>query len=107
MYQSGNGYEGDWVDNQRVGKGKMVWTDGAVYEGDWVNDVREGTQQWYNNDDHPQEKVLCGGKTVEYTRVIGRTTDVVEWGRNPTQMVMSTLDNGNLERDMYVNFHFN
>ena len=35
-YKSGNIYEGDWVDNDKHGKGTMTWkTRNETYTGDW------------------------------------------------------------------------
>ena len=30
------------MNNNRVGKGKLIYRDSTIYEGDFVNDVREG-----------------------------------------------------------------
>lgn len=35
-------YEGNWVDDERSGQGKLLWKDGAVYEGEFQNDMRNG-----------------------------------------------------------------
>ena len=31
-------YEGNWCENKRTGKGKLVRASGDVYEGDWFDD---------------------------------------------------------------------
>jgi hypothetical protein len=31
----GSKYEGQFKDNMRHGRGKMIWKDGSNYEGDW------------------------------------------------------------------------
>ena len=36
-------YEGDFVNGEKHGKGKLVTFDGDVYEGDWTHDKRHGT----------------------------------------------------------------
>ncbi|MDR0552934.1 MAG: hypothetical protein LBG13_02475, partial [Holosporales bacterium] len=33
-------YEGDWKNDKREGKGKIVYVNGNVYEGDWKNDKK-------------------------------------------------------------------
>lgn len=35
-------YEGQWHDEKRHGKGKLLWTDGSFFEGQWVNDKANG-----------------------------------------------------------------
>lgn len=41
-WTSGAYYEGDFIDGHRTGKGKYVWTNGNVYEGDFVNGAQTG-----------------------------------------------------------------
>ena len=35
-------YIGDFLNNHRTGKGKLIWRDGQLYEGDFVHDVMQG-----------------------------------------------------------------
>jgi hypothetical protein len=36
MYKSGNSYDGQWVDNIRNGKGRMIWKNrDEEYNGEW------------------------------------------------------------------------
>lgn len=35
-------YDGDWKENQRCGKGKMIHLDNYEYDGAWENDVANG-----------------------------------------------------------------
>ena len=35
-------YDGDWRDDKRNGKGKMMWPNGHTYEGDFVDGYRTG-----------------------------------------------------------------
>ena len=41
-YTNGDIYEGDWVNDKRHGRGKMIYKTGDIYEGNWVNDKRHG-----------------------------------------------------------------
>lgn len=49
-YDNGDKYEGQWKDDQKLGKGNnpnnklgtMIYSNGDRYEGDWKNDLREG-----------------------------------------------------------------
>mgnify|MGYP003682047699 CR=1 FL=1 len=41
-YDSGNTYEGDFINGIKQGKGIFIWTDGDQYEGDWVNGEKYG-----------------------------------------------------------------
>jgi hypothetical protein len=35
IYDDGGFYEGDWKEGMKHGKGKMIFDDGLIYEGDW------------------------------------------------------------------------
>ncbi len=35
-------YNGNFEDNKRSGKGKLIWKSGAKYEGDFENGLRNG-----------------------------------------------------------------
>ena len=35
-------YEGQWVNNQRSGKGHYIWANGDDYEGEWKNNMADG-----------------------------------------------------------------
>ena len=45
QWASGNSYKGYFKDDERHGRGKMIWTEGAnsmsetVYEGDWERGI--------------------------------------------------------------------
>ena len=41
-YNDGNIYEGDWVNNQRFGKGVLKFKDGNKYEGEFSTDLING-----------------------------------------------------------------
>ena len=41
-YSWGDVYEGDWENGNKHGKGTYKWTDGRVYVGDWKDDLRSG-----------------------------------------------------------------
>ena len=40
--ETGNSYEGDWVYDNRTGKGRFTWANGNYYEGDFVEGKRTG-----------------------------------------------------------------
>ncbi len=42
IWNDGGSYDGDWADDKRNGKGKIVWKDSSNYYGDWVEDFRTG-----------------------------------------------------------------
>jgi hypothetical protein len=42
IYSNGSYYEGDWINNERNGKGKQIYSDGSYYEGYWINNERNG-----------------------------------------------------------------
>lgn len=50
VWQNGDRYEGEWVDDKKYGRGTMVWANGNRYEGEWVGDkkYRRGTLVWAN-----------------------------------------------------------
>ena len=41
-WANGGSYEGDWVDGKRTGKGVHRLSDGSIYEGDWVDGKMTG-----------------------------------------------------------------
>jgi len=41
-WKEGTVYEGDFINGVRTGKGKLKWTDGGHYEGDFLNNLRHG-----------------------------------------------------------------
>lgn len=40
VYENGDVYYGDWVDDIRDGKGKLEYKNGDVYEGDFFNNEK-------------------------------------------------------------------
>ena len=42
-WDSGDVYDGNWVDGNMTGIGTYVWSNGNKYEGDWLNDTRTGS----------------------------------------------------------------
>ena len=47
-YASGSEYKGDWVDNQKCGRGMMTWLETAEsYEGEWEKDKPHGWGTYY------------------------------------------------------------
>ncbi|WP_350285853.1 hypothetical protein [uncultured Croceitalea sp.] len=47
LLDTGSRYEGEWLDNQRHGKGSFYWPDGEHYEGAYENDKRNGLGTYY------------------------------------------------------------
>jgi len=50
-WYNGNTYEGDWKAGKRTGIGVFTWINGDVYSGDWVESEMTGTGKliWCNN----------------------------------------------------------
>ena len=42
FFKNGDKYQGEWIDNKRVGRGRMEYVNGDVYDGEWAEDVRAG-----------------------------------------------------------------
>lgn len=40
--ENGVTYQGQWVNNQRSGYGRQIWSDGSVYEGLWADNMANG-----------------------------------------------------------------
>ena len=58
-YTNGDVYEGQWHNDLKEGKGKMIRVNGEVYEGDWKNGKMHGYGTLtYNN-------VMIGKRVVE------------------------------------------
>ena len=52
---NGNNYEGDWQNNTKHGKGKMIYINGDVYDGAWQNDKKHdifGRIKYHNGDNY-------------------------------------------------------
>ena len=48
--EDGNVYTGQWLDNQKHGKGVMIWENGDKYEGQWRDGKISGRGKcWYRN----------------------------------------------------------
>jgi hypothetical protein len=43
-------YDGAFKDNQRNGRGKMMYEDGSIYEGEWKDDRHHGSGKWLSVD---------------------------------------------------------
>ncbi len=39
---NGDIYKGNWVKNQRVGRGICIFADGSLYQGEWNHDLPDG-----------------------------------------------------------------
>jgi len=42
LFSNGNQYIGDFLDNKRSGKGKLIIKNGDIYDGDWLDDKIQG-----------------------------------------------------------------
>ena len=40
--ETGNIYEGEWIQDQKDGHGKQIWANGTVYEGQWQDNLPHG-----------------------------------------------------------------
>ena len=38
-WESGNIYNGNYVNDERHGYGEMYWTDGSIYKGEWKKGI--------------------------------------------------------------------
>ena len=52
IYKNGDVYDGDWDDDEKDGQGKMIYKNGDVYDGDWEDDEKDGvgTTTYKNGD---------------------------------------------------------
>jgi len=41
-FEDGNEYEGDWVNNQKHGRGVLNYVNGDKYDGEWRHDQKLG-----------------------------------------------------------------
>lgn len=86
--ESGDTYTGDWLNGKRHGKGKFVWKSGNVYEGDWVNSKREGKGKlvWKNGDSYEgdwKDDVATGKGTLIWKKNgTSYTGDWVNWKKH-------------------------
>ena len=48
-YESGDSYDGDWIDDNYEGVGTFRWDDGRVYVGEWKNDKQHGTSNFWSD----------------------------------------------------------
>lgn len=42
IYNDGESYEGQWLDDTKHGNGLFIWKDGSSYEGIWYHNLRNG-----------------------------------------------------------------
>ena len=42
FYPNGDVYEGPWVNDQRIGRGKLLFKDGSIYYGMFSEDMADG-----------------------------------------------------------------
>ena len=65
-WPDGSQYEGEWKNDQRVGKGKYRYDNGDVYEGDWFDDERNG----YGTYTFADGDIYRGEWIVSYSKII-------------------------------------
>lgn len=55
-YANGNVYDGEWVDGNKHGKGKIIMTyaNKEIYDGQWMNDKRHGKREQLHS-----QTVMC------------------------------------------------
>lgn len=41
VYGAGGSYEGEWFNDQRHGRGKLIDKNGKVWEGEWILDQQK------------------------------------------------------------------
>lgn len=51
-YPNGDIYEGPWVNDLRVGRGKLVFKEGGIYHGNFVEDMADGNGGGRYEDKH-------------------------------------------------------
>lgn len=61
---TGGKYEGQYLRNQRHGKGKMTWIDGTFYEGEWKFGQRNGYGKFVK-DSEVNSGIFRNNKLVE------------------------------------------
>ncbi|GLC42459.1 hypothetical protein PLESTF_000814700 [Pleodorina starrii] len=61
-WSNGAIYTGEYVDNKKHGKGKMVFPDKGVYDGDWVEDVMQGSGTFTYPSGDVYQGEFVGGK---------------------------------------------
>jgi hypothetical protein len=60
---SGDWYQGDYLNDQRSGRGTYYWLNGDVYSGDWFENQRTGFGSfYYNNGDRYEGGFYNGSK---------------------------------------------
>ena len=42
FYKAGDKYQGEWISDARMGRGRMEYANGDVYDGEWLDDKRHG-----------------------------------------------------------------
>ena len=54
IFADGSTYEGEWREDRQYGVGKWIGTDGSFYEGEWKADVKEGRghMRWPAGDEY-------------------------------------------------------
>jgi len=67
-YLNGALYDGDWKENKKQGKGKLIEANGnCIYNGDWENDMKNGKGTYWQKGSYRIEGVWNKGILVEMT----------------------------------------
>ncbi len=68
-YQNGSIYDGDWRDNKKHGRGRMIEGDGrSIYNGEWENDLKHGRGTFIQKGTYIIEGVWNKGSLIEMTQ---------------------------------------
>ncbi|KAG4097029.1 hypothetical protein H8356DRAFT_1677673 [Neocallimastix lanati (nom. inval.)] len=62
-YANGNSYEGDWLNNQYNGTGTYKWSDGSYYVGEWLENKMNGPGKYYDKNKEVWTGLFIDGKS--------------------------------------------
>lgn len=79
-------YEGMYLGNDRVWKGKITWSDGSVYEGEWNNDGQHGYGRTTNADGRVDEGQYSNGDRTGKGKMVWPDGESYEGGWNDEGM---------------------
>ena len=46
IYNGGRGWQGEWLNGYRHGRGSVLWPDGTSYTGQWMQGFPHGPGTW-------------------------------------------------------------
>ncbi|ORX55307.1 histone H3 K4-specific methyltransferase SET7/9 N-terminal domain-containing protein [Piromyces finnis] len=62
-YANGNSYEGDWLNNKYNGTGTYRWSDGSYYIGEWLENKMNGPGKYYDKNKEVWIGLFINGKS--------------------------------------------